>query len=144
LKLDDCLLVEINDLVGAPFPVIEAAKPPVSSFEGIVGVGRSSICCFTAKRHPNAKRFVCVRGLLGFLFDKKTTPEFYSSAIDNSQQRSRAFAAEFLAPASLIAPRLSGDDISVEEIEELASDFDVSPFVIEHQIRNHKLAKMIV
>jgi hypothetical protein len=143
LKLSDTLPININELVQSPFPIIEAAKPPTASFDGLIGVGDSAICCFTAKHRPDSKQFICARGLLGFLFDKATRPEFYSSAQTSHQQRSRAFAAEFLAPASLIAPRLSGDDISNEEVEELASEFQVSAFVIDHQIRNHRLAKII-
>jgi len=143
LKLDDALPINVDELVGSPIPVIKAGPPPTPSFDGLVGVGNSSICCFTGKNRPDSKRFICTRGLLGFLFDKSTLPEFYSSAQTNHQQRSRAFAAEFLAPASLIARKLSGDDISNEEVEELASEFQVSTFVIGHQIHNHRLGKII-
>jgi hypothetical protein len=143
LRLEDALPINVNELVGSPFPIIEAAEPPAASFDGLIGVGGSSICCFTAKHRADSKRFICTRGLLGFLFDKSAESEFYSSAQTTRQQRSRAFAAEFLAPASLLAPRLSGDDISNEEVEEMASTFKVSTFVIEHQIRNHRLGKIV-
>jgi hypothetical protein len=143
LALGDTLQINIDELVGSPIPVIEAVKPPSASFDGLLGVGNASICCFTAKLRPDSKRFICTRGLLSFLFDKSIEPEFYSSAQTNRQQRSRAFAAEFLAPARLIAQRLSSDDISNEEVEELASEFQVSAFVIDHQIRNHRLGKIV-
>lgn len=143
LRLSDALPINVDELVGSPFPIILAAKPPAASFDGLAGVGQSSICCFTAKHRPDSQRFICVRGLLGFLFYKSKAPEFYSSAQTNYQQRSRAFAAEFLAPALLIAPRLSGDEISTEEVEDLASEFKVSSFVIDHQIRNHRLGRIV-
>jgi Zn-dependent peptidase ImmA (M78 family) len=112
------------------------------SFDGLIGFGTSSPCCYTAKARPDSERFLCARGLLGFLTDKSDHTDFYSSAQTNTQQCNRAFAAEFLAPAYLIQRQLSGDDISSEEVEELAAVFQVSTFVIDHQIRNHHLGKI--
>jgi Zn-dependent peptidase ImmA (M78 family) len=76
------------------------------------------------------------------LFDKSANTDFYSSAQSNIQQRNRAFAAEFLAPAFLIQKRMSGDEVSNEEVEDLAAQFRVSALVIDHQIRNHRLGKI--
>ena len=54
----------------------------------------------------------------------------------------RAFAAEFLAPQAMLGSRLSSDVVDEEEIEDLASEFGVSGFVIRHQIENHELARV--
>ena len=56
------------------------------------------------------------------------------------QQRNRAFAAEFLAPAESIRDRIGGDRVAEEDVEELAQEFQVSELVIRHQIQNDKLA----
>ena len=55
------------------------------------------------------------------------------------QRASRAFAAEFLAPAAGLS-RSIGDRVSRDEIDDLAHHYDVDPFVIDHQIQNHRLA----
>lgn len=59
------------------------------------------------------------------------------------QKRNRAFAAEFLAPAHLLQCRLRSGIASAELIEDLASEFSVSPMVIEHQLHNHHLVDRI-
>ena len=56
------------------------------------------------------------------------------------QQRNRAFAAEFLAPAEFIKERIGGHRVGEEDMEELAQEFQVSDLVIRHQIQNHNLA----
>lgn len=54
----------------------------------------------------------------------------------------RAFAAEFLAPAEALRQRLGGEQVSPDEVEDLACDFDVSGYVVRHQIENHNLAQI--
>ena len=58
------------------------------------------------------------------------------------QQRNRAFAAEFLAPSFGLRERLSKPFVDSDDIAELASEFEVSSTVIEHQIRNHAIAEV--
>jgi Zn-dependent peptidase ImmA (M78 family) len=61
------------------------------------------------------------------------------------QARARSFAAEFLAPAEGIRRRLGqpeGEWVEEDTIDELAQEFDVSSFVIGHQIRNHNLGQV--
>ena len=54
------------------------------------------------------------------------------------QRASRAFAAELLAPAADIAKHI-GDQVALDEIDQLAQHYKVSPFVVSHQIQNHRL-----
>ena len=56
------------------------------------------------------------------------------------QQRNRAFAAEFLAPASGLQDRISRPVVDSDDIDGMAAEFGVSPYVIEHQIKNHRIA----
>lgn len=55
------------------------------------------------------------------------------------QRASRAFAAEFLAPAAGLAKNLGGR-ASPSLIDELANHYGVSSHAIGHQIENHRLA----
>ncbi len=54
------------------------------------------------------------------------------------QRASRAFAAEFLAPAAGLSRHL-GERVPHDEIDDLAGHYQVSPSVIVHQIQNHRL-----
>lgn len=55
------------------------------------------------------------------------------------QRASRAFAAEFLAPATGLSSHI-GERVSHREIDHLAEHYEVSPSAIVHQIQNHRLA----
>lgn len=58
------------------------------------------------------------------------------------QQRNRAFAAEFLAPSAGLRSRVSRPVVDDEDIDELALEFGVSSRMIEHQIANHRIARV--
>ena len=58
------------------------------------------------------------------------------------QQRNRAFAAEFLAPSSALRSRLARPVVDGDDMDELAAEFGVSSLVIEHQVRNHRIARV--
>ncbi len=55
-----------------------------------------------------------------------------------NQRASRAFAAEFLAPADGIRREVGGS-ISATEIDQLADHYTVSPSAIRHQVENHHI-----
>jgi hypothetical protein len=61
-----------------------------------------------------------------------------NASVTPAQRAGRAFATELLAPVAALAKRVSGrlDD---EDVERLASEFQVSPRVIVHQVENHGL-----
>lgn len=135
------LLTELGDAA----PVDELAS--VKRVDGIVmRNGTSSAAAvqpdsFT-KRKDNLKfslaRLLCERLMLqasatGLITREKTT----------RQKVNRAFAAELLAPAAELQKRLAHSEVSHEDIQDLADEFDVSSFVIEKQIQNHRLAMII-
>jgi len=91
------------------------------------------------KGRPENQIFSLCRGLCEYLVYPHT-PRLVSSVNTEGQKRNRAFAAEFLAPADAIKKRLVARDVSQEDVDELACDMGVSPFVIQHQIMNHGLA----
>ena len=59
------------------------------------------------------------------------------------QQRNRAFAAELLAPSALLRERITHATVADNEVDALAQEFHVSSLVIEHQIENHELARLL-
>ena len=61
-----------------------------------------------------------------------------TSAYTAEQRASRAFAAELLAPSADIAKHI-GEQVSPNEIDQLAQHYKVSPLVVSHQIQNHRL-----
>lgn len=61
-----------------------------------------------------------------------------TKAYTAEQRASRAFAAELLAPAADIAKHID-NQVSPDEIDQLAQHYKVSPFVVSHQIQNHRL-----
>ena len=70
-------------------------------------------------------------------------PGLLSSLSTDSQAQSRAFAAEFLAPAAALRQRLPRPSAEPERADDLAQEFGVSSHLIRHQIENHNLATLI-
>ena len=95
------------------------------------------------KRQEESRRFAFFRSLFEYLISESHAPALISATRSERQKRNRAFAAEFLAPAALLKGHMSGDVLYEEEIDELAAAFGVSPYVIRHQIENHRLARLI-
>ena len=50
--------------------------------------------------------------------------------------------AEFLAPSSGLRSRISRPVVDADDIDELAEEFGVSPYTIEHQIATHQIARI--
>jgi DNA replication protein DnaC len=71
------------------------------------------------------KRFILCRALSDHLASGQ--PSLVTRSGTEHQQRNRAFAAEFLAPAESIKERIGGDRVGEEDIEELARNFSVRP-----------------
>jgi hypothetical protein len=81
---------------------------------------------------------------LAEVFASPGTDTLITKAHSERQQRNRAFAAEFLAPSTGLQQRLNGRRVvDGDDIDELATVFGVSSRVVEHQLRNHQLARII-
>ncbi len=68
------------------------------------------------------------------------SPRLITRAHGRVQRESRAFAAEFLAPHSLLSKRISAAEVDDSDIATLAGEFGVGEQVIRHQVANHRLA----
>jgi hypothetical protein len=93
-----------------------------------------------ASRSEPATLFALCRALFEYL----TAPDRQTLIVTRSrserQKRNRAFAAEFLVPATALQDVLPAHDLTYEDIDDLADQFGVSAAVIRHQIENHGLA----
>ena len=97
---------------------------------------------FRHKGEPAAQFHLC--RALAEVLTAPSTDTLLTKAHSERQQRNRAFAAEFLSPSTGLQQRLNGRRVvDSDDIDELALAFGVSSLVVEHQIRNHQLARII-
>ena len=120
-------------------PSVEATPPSGSSIQGLVAANGPA--CANAAR-GSAKRFLLARALGDFLGRAEHGTAVLSVLATDRQAQSRAFAAEFLAPAASLRRRLAHTRVHPEELDDVAAAFGVSSYVVNHQIRNHRLAEV--
>ena len=103
--------------------------------------GASVAILANAGADTDANRFRLARSiyLRHFSHSQRTYRRLVTDAHTREQRTSRAFAAEFLAPAAGLSQHLGGR-ASPRDMEELAHHYGVSSWVIGHQIQNHRLA----
>lgn len=150
------------DLDGEPLPTMEAIAEvlgeapesldqvtrPVDSVhqvalvDGVITRDDDENPAFAFRRFGDAgRRFHFCRALAEVL----TSPAsdlLLTKAQSERQQRNRAFAAEFLAPSSGLRERVTRPRVDEDDMDELAAEFGVSSRVIEHQIPNHRIARV--
>ena len=102
--------------------------------QGMVATG--SPACVGTVTSETSRRFLQARSIGAFLSSSVRGPSLLSTLATDFQAFTRAFAAEFLAPAEQLRARIRGGRTSVAA---LAREFRVSPLVISHQIENHRL-----
>ena len=107
-------------------------KSPSRGIEGIVA--SEAPACVTVSRSHSGKRFLKARALGEFVSSKEPHLGILGSLHNDRQARSRAFAAEFLAPAEVLYNRWSASDAPDDEVEDLSREFDVSPRYCRHKM----------
>lgn len=95
-----------------------------------------------APRSEPAKLFALCRALFEYLVAPEKQPVIVTRSRSERQKRNRAFAAEFLVPASTLRDALPRQVLTDEDVDDLAEQFGVSAAVIRHQIENHALATL--
>lgn len=154
-KLEKRRFGGLDDLVSilSKGPGSELIKDDVDSAELFDAVVRTSptgspvFALDESKQRPESQSFAFCRALGEWLWHRNGDSAelgLITHSQSEAQRRNRAFAAEFLAPADLIAQGLSGEAAGPEELEELAQEFCVSTWVIEHQLENHGLVGEIL
>ena len=120
-------------------PREELLKTSMSSLEGELKGDRGAPVV-VACQHGDVKpeRFRLARSLFFRHFATARERRLVTPAHTWDQRASRAFAAEFLAPAGALAKQVAGP-VSFSDVDELGDEYRVSSLVIEHQIDNHQL-----
>ena len=114
--------------------------PPSSRIHGLVATDTPA--CVTVPRGQTGTRFLIARALGEYLARAVPGPGLLSSLSTDSQARSRAFAAEYLAPAEALRQRITRHSVDPEQVADLAQEFGVSSELIRRQIQNHRLASI--
>lgn len=134
------LKVNANDLSEAINPRIDHSN----TFDAVVDVNNAGSPGFVISHpRPEALKFAFCRGLFEFLSASKDEPLLVTKTHSDRQKRNRAFASEFLLPADALRERISTPYVGEELVDDLAAEFGVSTYVVEHQLLNHKIAKTI-
>ena len=96
-----------------------------------------NVSCDNGPATAHGYGYACATGLR-----RSLSPASTQDPINDLEQRaSRAFAAEFLAPAAGLARHLGRRaSASPRQIDDLARLYRVSPLAIGHQIENHRIA----
>lgn len=118
--------------------------PPIETVDALVLVpSGGGPVCLTGKNRPDSRRFQFARSICEFFAMKSDDNSLLTTATTTSQKRSRAFAAELLAPRMALQARLKNRVISDDDVQDLAAEFQVSSEIIRRQIFNHQLASIL-
>ena len=121
-------------------PVVFSGAPLI---DGVITGGEGDNPAFAFRRlHGYHWRFHFCRALAEVL-TPPGTDRLLTRAHSERQQRNRAFAAEFLAPSHALNKRVSLPVVDAEDIDELAVEFGVSSRVVEHQVVNHHISRVL-
>ena len=129
-----------------PASLVEATRPhdlgAADLVNGVVTADEDGLPAFALRRGAESnRRFHFCRGLAEVL-TSPGSPALLTQARSDRQQRSRAFAAEFLAPAAALRARVPRPVLDEEDVDELAAEFGVSPWLIALQLQNHQIARI--
>jgi hypothetical protein len=134
------LRVDAHDLRKAINPQIDQSN----TFDAVVDVNDEGSPGFVINhKRDDALKFSFCRGLFEFLFTKQHEPLLVTKTRSERQKRNRAFATEFLLPADALRERITAEYVGEEVIDDLAVEFGVSTYVVEHQLQNHGIAKTV-
>lgn len=126
----------------SPTAHVAVPRPRGSRLRAVVGTDiHGAVRVATSGGPVEHDRFALARAL--FFVENaggKTTnfARMVTSGFDWDQSASRAFAAELLAPANALRTELD-TEFDEEDVDRLADKYNVSSWVIKHQIDNHGL-----
>ncbi len=106
-------------------------------------VASDSPSCVVVRRTEAGKRFLLARALGDYIGRDESGPAILGTLETARQARSRAFAAEFLAPAEWLRTQV-GSAILVdgETVDGFAAELGVSSWVVRYQIQNHRIVEI--
>ena len=111
---------------------------------GILGcVAADSPSCAIVRRGREARRFLVARSLGDYLGRDEPGYGVLGKLDSPRQAHSRAFAAELLAPEAWLRTAVGGARrVDLGAAARLAAELQVSPWVIQFQIHNHRIAEV--
>ena len=151
LELGDGPIPTMNGLaeaIGEDVALLRKATRPIGCLaetpmvDGVVTRNANENPAFAFRRHAEAGRRFHFCRALAEVWISPGSDALLTRAYSESQQRNRAFAAEFLAPSSGLRSRVSAGVVDGEDIDGLAVEYGVSSRVVEHQIANHRIARV--
>ena len=117
----------------------EVEASPSPRLQGCVASDSPS--CVVVRKSESGRRFLLARALGDYIGREHPGPAILGTLETARQARSRAFAAEFLAPAEWLRSRVGvAPSINGRAVRELAAELGVSEMVVEHQVQNHHIA----
>jgi hypothetical protein len=139
---------DLRDRLGNSFARIDLDTIDAEGVAAAVkhkGNGSHQFVCALKPGRPDSQTFALARATGEIFYEQcQPVPKLLTRSLGRAnQKRSRAFAAELLAPASEIKKHLPDRQIEMEDVLTIAEHFQVSSWVVEHQIRNHSLATVI-
>lgn len=116
----------------------QVAPSPVPRIHGCVASDSPS--CVMVSRPEPGRRFLLARALGDYIGREQPGPAILGTLDTARQAQSRAFAAEFLAPAEWIRKQ-AGSTVTIDgrSVNEFANELGVSSWVIRYQIHNHRI-----
>ncbi|MBY8338273.1 ImmA/IrrE family metallo-endopeptidase [Alteriqipengyuania sp. NZ-12B] len=118
--------------------VQNAVQNPVHALQS----NEEGLRILVTREREDSQRFAICRTIFNFIHDQSRSADLVADSYLAKDKASRAFAAEFLAPHEGLAKRVSDKVISLDELNELASTYEVSTHVIQHQLENFDIAKL--
>ena len=138
---------QLAEALGQSVETLQRVTGPVASLErlalvdGVVTRGAGGGASFGLKtRGQIGQRFLFCRALAEAISGHGDA--LVTRGNTERQQCNRAFAAEFLAPSTSLSKKISTPVVDEEQVDDLAEEFGVSPWVISHQIENHQIARV--
>lgn len=139
---------DLADAIGHDPATLERVTRPISPLgsltliDGVVRpLGSGTVSLGLKASGETSRRFLFCRALAEAL--TAGSDALLTKASTERQQRNRAFAAEFLAPAASLRERILGRFADQDLVTDLAEEFGVSSYVIEHQVVNHGVAELV-
>lgn len=124
-----------QEVLGCGVSRVESSPPARSLWEGLLTLSPHADLIYVAPQgRTESERFRLSRALFFWLHGSgRTEPRLISSSKEWSQRASRAFAAEWLAPAAALSELVVDDE---RGLARAAEHFQVSELLIAHQVEN--------
>lgn len=140
----DSLIDVLSDDKSKGLSAVISGQGPIQGVDAIVSVPANKGPRFLiTKFRADSRCFVFCRALHDILTYQFDEVDIIYGSYSDQQKQNRTFAAEFLAPAIGLRERLKTRMVEHDTVADLAEEFGVSTWVIEYQIQNNNLGKII-